>query len=162
MTDSTRTATERSVDDELAPAVAVDGPLSTVPDRARHSQEASREAVSAASRRVASAAGSTSAVVLVTVVVLGWLVVGVPWGFDEHWHLWAHTGAALITLFMVFVVQHTTNRESRAMLVKLDELLRVNDGARGELMAVEHADLRDQERVQHQAQAHPDSAANPE
>jgi len=142
--------------------VATDAGESAAPDAEQRPQDASREAVSAAANRVTSLAGSTAAVALVTAVVLGWLIIGIPWGFDEHWHLWMHTGAALITLFMVFTVQHTTNRESRAMLVKLDELLRVHEDARGELMAVEHADLRQQERLQRQARAHPDSAVEAE
>lgn len=162
MTDSARTATHDTVDDEPTPTVATDALESTALNQERRSSDVPREAVSAAAKRVTSVAGSTAAVALVTVVVLGWLVAGIPWGFDEHWHRWAHTGAALITLFMVFVVQHSTNTESRAMLVKLDELLRVHEGARGELMAVEHADLRDQERVQHQAREHPDSAVESE
>lgn len=161
MTDSTRTAPHEAVDDEQTPPTP-DAGESAAPNQERHSRDVPREAVSTAAKRVTSAAGSTAAVVLLTMVVLGWLIVGIPRGFDEHWHLWVHTGAALITLFMVFVVQHTTKRESRAMLVKLDELLRVHEGARGELMAVEHADLRDQERLQRQALAHPDSAVESE
>lgn len=120
--------------------------------------KASREVISGLARAVTSWAGSGLASVLVVVVVLGWLVVGIPWGFSEHWHLWVHTVAALVTLVMVFVIQHTTNQESRAMLVKLDELLRVHEGARGEIMAVENAGLETLERVDREMDEHPHSA----
>jgi low affinity Fe/Cu permease len=106
--------------------------------------------------------GSGLASVLAVLVVVGWLIVGVPWGFSEHWHLWAHTIAALVTLLMVFVIQHTANQESRAMLVKLDELLRVHEAARSEIMAVEKADLATLEQVDREMDEHPHSAPNRE
>jgi low affinity Fe/Cu permease len=117
-----------------------------------------REVISGLTQRVTSWVGSGLASVLVVVVVLGWLVVGIPWGFSEHWHLWVHTVSALVTLIMVFVIQHTTNQESRAMLVKLDELLRVHDDARQGIMAVEKADLETLEQIDREMDEHPHSA----
>jgi low affinity Fe/Cu permease len=119
-----------------------------------------REVISGLAQSATSWVGSGLASVLVVLVVLGWLLVGIPWGFDEHWHVWLHTVSALVTLVMVFVIQHTTNQESRAMLVKLDELLRVQDGARSEIMAVEKADLETLEQVDREMHEHPHSAPN--
>jgi low affinity Fe/Cu permease len=117
-----------------------------------------RNTVSGATRTATRWVGSGPASVLVVVVGLAWLAVGVPWGFDEHWHQWLHSVASAVTLVMVFVLQHTTNQESRAMLVKLDELLRVHENARSEIMSVENADLDSQERVDREMKEHPDSA----
>ncbi|MFL6145420.1 MAG: low affinity iron permease family protein [Labedaea sp.] len=105
-------------------------------------------------------AGSGWASVLVVVVVVAWLAAGVMLGFSEQWHRWLHTGAALVTLVMVFVIQHTANQESRATLVKLDELLRAHEGARSNIMAVEKADLETLERVDREMDEHPHSAPN--
>lgn len=119
-----------------------------------------REVISALAQAATSWAGSGLASVLAFLVVVGWLIAGIPWGFSEHWHLWVHTIAALVTLLMVFVIQHTTNQESRAMLVKLDELLRVHEEARPEIMAVEKADLATLEQVDREMDEHPHSAPN--
>jgi low affinity Fe/Cu permease len=117
-----------------------------------------RDSVSVAARTVTRWAGSGLASVLVVVVVVAWVLVGIPWGFDEHWHQWLHSIASAVTLIMVFVIQHTTNQESRAMLVKLDELLRVDGEARSELISVENAELERQERVDQEMREHPQSA----
>jgi low affinity Fe/Cu permease len=120
--------------------------------------KATREVISGLVRAATSWVGSGLASVLVVVVVLGWVVAGIPWGFGEQWHLWLHSVSAMVTLIMVFVIQHTTNQESRAMLVKLDELLRVEEGARNEIMAVENSDLETLERVDREMDEHPHSA----
>ena len=117
-----------------------------------------REVISGLAQAATSWAGSGAASVLVVLVVIGWLITGIPWGFSEHWHLWAHTIAALVTLLMVFIIQHTTNQESRAMLVKLDELLRVHEDARPEIMAVEKADLATLDEVDREMDEHPHRA----
>jgi low affinity Fe/Cu permease len=117
-----------------------------------------REQISRAAQTATSWAGSGPVSVVVVLIVAGWLVLGIPWGFSEQWHLWTHTVAAFVTLVMVFVLQHTTNQESRAMLVKLDELLRVQDGARREIMAIEKTDLDSLERVDRAMHEHPHSA----
>ncbi|HEU5470969.1 MAG TPA: low affinity iron permease family protein [Actinophytocola sp.] len=119
-----------------------------------------REVISGLAQTVTSWVGSGVASVLVVLVVAGWLVLGIFAGFSEHWHVWAHTVAALVTLMMVFVIQHTTNQESRAMLVKLDELLRAHEGARSEIMAVEKADLAKLEEIDREMDEHPHSAPN--
>ena len=117
-----------------------------------------REVISGLARAATSWAGSGLTSLFVVVVALGWLLVGIAWGFPEEWHRWLHSMSALVTVVMVFVIQHTTNQESRAMLVKLDELLRVDEDARGEIMAVENADLSTLERIDREMTEHPHSA----
>jgi low affinity Fe/Cu permease len=118
----------------------------------------SREKISRFVRSATFWAGSGTASVVAVLVATGWVVAGIVWRFPEKWHLWLHTTASLVTLVMVFVIQHTTNKESRATLVKLDELLRVHEAARGEIMAVENADLASQERLEREMEDHPHSA----
>jgi low affinity Fe/Cu permease len=121
-------------------------------------RKATREVFSGFARAATSWAGSGVTSILIVVVTILWLVAGIPWGFSLEWHLWASTLAGLLTLVMVFVIQHTTNHESRAMLVKLDELLRVHEGARGELMSVENSDLSTLDKVDSEMRDHPHSA----
>lgn len=117
-----------------------------------------RRRLSDVARSVTHFAGSWAASVLIVAAIAAWFVVGSFWHFDETWHLWLHTGAAIITLLMLFTIQHTTNRESRATLVKLDELLRIHDDARSDVMSVENADPKTQERIEDEMEDHPDSA----
>lgn len=120
--------------------------------------KSTREAMSGLARTTTAWASSGLTSTLVFVVVVGWLIAGFPWGFSLEWHLWASTITGLITLVMVFVIQHSTRQESRAMLVKLDELLRVHEDARSEMMSVENADLSTLERMDQEMREHPHSA----
>ena len=117
-----------------------------------------RKRISAVARSVTVAAGSELVSVLAVVVVIGWVLVGIPWGFHPQWHKWLHSSTSLVTLLMLFVIQHTTNRESRAALVKLDELLRIHDGARGDVMSVENADPKTQDAIEEEMEDHADNA----
>jgi low affinity Fe/Cu permease len=94
--------------------------------------------------------GSGVAAAVAFVVVAVWLVVGFVSGFTEEWHRVVHTTAGLVTFVMVFVIQHATNRESRAVLLKLDELVRASDEARNAVISVENRPLREQEEIEEQ------------
>jgi low affinity Fe/Cu permease len=94
--------------------------------------------------------GSGVAAAVAVVVVAVWLVVGFVSGFTEEWHRVVHTTAGLVTFVMVFVIQHATNRESRAVLLKLDELVRASDEARNAVISVENRSLREQEEIEEQ------------
>jgi low affinity Fe/Cu permease len=72
------------------------------------------------------------------VVVLVWALAGPLLHFSESWQLIINTGTTILTFLMVFLLQNTQNRESRAMQVKLDELLRAISGARTELVDLEN------------------------
>lgn len=71
---------------------------------------------------------------LLTVV---WLASGFWTGFDEDWNFWANTSTTVLTFLLVFIIQHTQNRNDRALHLKLDELIRAVQGARNELMGAE-------------------------
>lgn len=117
-----------------------------------------RHRISEVARRVAYFAGSGAAILLAVAAIAAWFVVGFAGSFDAPWHRWLHTGVAVITLLMLFVIQHTTNRESRAALIKLDELLRIHDEARSAMMSVERADPKTQDRIEAEMADHPESA----
>jgi low affinity Fe/Cu permease len=104
--------------------------------------------LSAAARGVVAAAGSTVAAGLSVLLVASWFVVGMIDGFGQHWVAVLHAVASAVTLVMVFFIQHTNGVETRAILLKLDELIRATDGASEQLIAAEHRPLHEQERLE--------------
>ncbi|MBI3224681.1 MAG: low affinity iron permease family protein [Mycolicibacterium cosmeticum] len=94
------------------------------------------------------AVGSRWAAAIVTTAVLGYLVVGAVTGFGHSWQIAIHTTAAMVTLPMLFVLQHTTNRETRAILIKLDELISADSEATEKVMGIEDHEIDDQEKIE--------------
>ncbi len=94
--------------------------------------------------------GSTSAIVLALLAVAVWLVVGLVGGFSEGLLLAAGTGTTLVTFVMVFVIQHAQNRDSRAIQLKLDELIRGQAEARTHLVRLEHLSDEDLDEIEHE------------
>jgi low affinity Fe/Cu permease len=69
---------------------------------------------------------------------LGWAISGPIFHFSNAWQLIINTTTTVLTFLMVFLIQNTLNRDSAAMHVKLDELVRVTAQARDQLIGVEH------------------------
>lgn len=88
-----------------------------------------RNATSHAARAVVDWAGSASAAVVAVLVVASWVTVGVLAGFSDPWLAVLFTLTGAVTFVMVFFIQHATGRDMRAILLKLDELVRASDGA---------------------------------
>ena len=92
---------------------------------------------SAIARWTSGALGTPLAFVLACTVVMVWLVSGPVFHFSDTWQLLINTSTTIVTFLMVFLVQHTQNRDARALHLKMDEVLRSLDRARDRLINLE-------------------------
>ena len=81
--------------------------------------------------------GRSTAFVLAILGVGLRAVTGPFFGWSDTWQLVINTGTTIVTFLMVFVIQNTQNRDTKALQLKLDELIRVNMAARNSLMSLE-------------------------
>ena len=91
----------------------------------------------------ARASGHPVSFALALFVILTWGISGPLFGYSDTWQLVINTGTTIVTFLMVFLIQNTQNRDSAAMHLKLDEIIRALDGAHNTLMNLE--DLEDKE-----------------
>ena len=90
---------------------------------------------------------------LAIAVILVWIVTGPLFGFSDTWQLVINTGTTIVTFLMVFLIQNTQNRDTEAIQIKLDELIRATQGAHNALLDLEELEDEALDAFRHRYEA---------
>jgi low affinity Fe/Cu permease len=89
------------------------------------------------------ATGSSTAFILAITIIIVWLATGPVFDYSDTWQLIINTGTTIVTFLMVFLIQKTQNKDSKAIHLKLNELLASHEGASNRMVDIE--DLTEEE-----------------
>jgi low affinity Fe/Cu permease len=96
--------------------------------------------------RITRGTGSPIAFIIAAALIIAWLVSGPLFGYSDTWQLIINTSTTIITFLMVFVIQHSQNKDTMALQLKLNELIASHDKASNRLIDIE--DLTEEELMQ--------------
>jgi low affinity Fe/Cu permease len=99
------------------------------------------------SKATARATGRPEAFLTALAVVIIWAATGPMFHFSNTWQLVINTGTTIVTFLMVFLIQATQNRDSEAVHLKLDELIRALHGAHNALLDLEELEQKDLDKI---------------
>jgi low affinity Fe/Cu permease len=90
---------------------------------------------------------------LALLVIVAWMITGPMFGFSDTWQLVINTATTIVTFLMVFLIQNTQNRDSAAMQIKLDELIRATTSAHNALLDLEELSQEELDQFHEQYEA---------
>lgn len=111
-----------------------------------------QDAFRIAARKTSAVLGTAWAFMGAVSIIVVWGATGHLFGYSDTWQLFINTGTTIVTFLMVFLIQNTQNRDSKAIHLKLDEIIRSLDGARNRLMDLEEMSDDDLDKFQKEFQ----------
>ena len=105
-------------------------------------------------------AGKPMAFILAVTLVVAWAATGPLFGYGDTWQLVINTSTTIITFLMVFLIQSSQNRDTAALQIKLDELIRATQGANNRLLDLEELEDRELEAFRDSYESLAETARN--
>lgn len=100
------------------------------------------------SHKITEWVGSSAAFAIAVGVIVAWAAIGPLFGFSDTWQLVINTGTTIITFLMVFLIQRSQNKDSKAVALKLNEIVAALEGASNRLIDVEELSEEELETLQ--------------
>ena len=98
-------------------------------------------------KRTSTITGQPITFILAVVIILAWAVTGPLFHYSDTWQLVINTSTTIITFLMVFLIQNTQNRDTEALQIKLDELIRAQQEANNSLLDLEELDDKELDAI---------------